>query len=159
MHFLRFHQLIRSSFVCLFVYFAFVMRVSANCVDVCHLTCAIGPLWLWYVPFYFVCLLVWIYFNFVFFLFLSLFSFSFFYFFLSLVRIRKAYITWHFSLMLPLELSPPPPSCEIPPLAMSFFFGFVFLFFLPSNCNETVRVFSMLSSSCGRKMEKFKDQV
>lgn len=57
----------------------------------------------------------------------------------------KAYITWHFSLILALE--PSPPSCETPPFARSFFFGLDFLFFLPSNCSDTVRVFSIFSNS------------
>lgn len=67
---------------------------------------------------------------------------------LALVGLKNrwnAYITWHFSLILALE--PSPPSCETPPFARSFFFGLDFLFFLPSNCSETVRVFSIFSNS------------
>lgn len=62
-----------------------------------------------------------------------------------------SYITWHFSLMLALE--PSPPSC-MPPFAKSFFFGLDFLFFLPSSCSETVRVFSMFNNSCVKRTGK-----
>lgn len=73
------------------------------------------------------------------------------------------YITWHFSLAPPPALFSPPSVAVEPaaadPLApaaaaaaaaaMSFFLGFVFLFFLPSSCSETSRVFSIFSNSCG----------
>lgn len=58
------------------------------------------------------------------------------------IRTMLLYITWHLSLAALLS-----PSCDTPPLATSFFFDLAFLFFLPSNCSDTLRVFSIFNSS------------
>lgn len=59
-----------------------------------------------------------------------------------------AYITRHFSLAPPLALAPASPFSGIEPfVSLDFFSFFCFFCFLVSSCRETVRVFSMLSSS------------
>lgn len=146
----------RKYCVCLFALYC-EWVYSALCSCRCIISRA-PSVRLFYVPLYSVYLLVWVC-VILLFRFLSLPFTIFVFIFYCFLLIQGAYITWHFSLILPLELSPPPPSWEMPPFAMSFFFGFAFLFFFPSNCNETVRVFSMLSSSWAWKMEKFRDQV
>lgn len=72
----------------------------------------------------------------------------------NIVREYGIYMTWHFSLT-PLLPSPPPP----PPSWLRAFFDLAFFPFLPSSCSDTLRFFSMLSSSWEWQIHKVSQSV